>query len=184
MNFSYWLSWLIKSVLFYGGWIYCLQSVNVCEPYKGVLVIGAILIYLFIVSDNRPADFILVISLTVMGAMTDTAYALTGMIIYNCPFPDFPWIAPYWLISLWMLFAALIRESFAWLNGRWLLATVLGSAGGVSSYLGSMRMGAAEFGVSATIGITVLAIVWAIIVPASVYYSQWLDKITRNLKIN
>lgn len=176
---NYWISLAIKSALFYGGWVYCIQSVADCAPWKGALVIGAILVYLFIVSNNRLADLLMVVSLSVLGMVIDSIYGYTGMIIYNCPYRAFPWLAPYWLISLWMLFGALIREGFAWLNGRWLLAAVLGGAGGVSSYLASMKLGAAQFGVPEHVGIVVLAIVWAIVVPISVWYAEWLDHKTK-----
>jgi hypothetical protein len=179
MTLPFWLNFAIKSALFYGGWIYCVQSVKDCDPFNGTALISAILAYLFLVSNNRIADLVLVLSITVFGALTDSIYALTGMIIYKCTYATIPWIAPYWIVSLWMLFAALIRESFAWLYGRWWMATLLGSAGGVSSYLAAMRMGAAEFGVGALYGIIVLAIVWAIIVPLTVFYSRWIDRMTQ-----
>lgn len=173
---STWIHLAIKSALFYGGWFYCVQSVVNCNQFQGALVIGIILIYLFIVSNHRLADLIMLITITLFGSITDTLYAYTGFIQYKCVHETLPWLAPYWLVSLWMLFATLIRESFAWLYGRWTLAIVLGSAGGVSSYLAAMRMGAASFLVSESTGIIILAIMWAMIVPVSIWYAKTLEQ--------
>ncbi len=175
----YWINFAIKSALFYGGWLYCIESVVECAPWKGALVIAVIMAYLFIVSNNRLADLLLVVTLAAMGMITDSLYGITGMIIYNCPYRAVPWLAPYWLISLWMLFGALIREGFHWLYGRWFMAALLGGAGGVSSYLASMELGAAQFGVSKQIGIAVLAIVWAAVVPFCIWYAHWLELKTK-----
>ncbi len=173
---NHWIKYLFKSALFYEGWVFCIQCAARCHPAAGVYVIGLIILLLFLMSENKLADLVIVITISFVGSLTDTIYAMSGILKYNCPFKAFPLIAPYWVISLWALFATLLREGFGWLYGKWGRALLLGAIGGTSSYLASVRLGAAEWGISVHLGMLILAIVWSLLMPFCVWFSQYVGK--------
>jgi len=40
-----------------------------------------------------------------------------------------PWLAPVWIIAMWVAFATTLNVALGWLKGRWTLAAVLGGIG-------------------------------------------------------
>jgi hypothetical protein len=114
-------------------------------------------------SDARAEDGVLVVLSLCVGLAWDTAMASTGLVVYAAAGTRPEW-APLWILALWVLFATTLRESLAWLHGRWLLAAILGGAGGALSYLAAERLGACRLP-DASLAVPVLALGWAVITP-------------------
>jgi hypothetical protein len=66
---------------------------------------------------------------------------------------------------LWALLGSTLNHSMAWLQGRWLLAAVLGSVGGLASYEAGVRLGAVEM-VDVVACRWSLGLGWALLMPA------------------
>ena len=76
-----------------------------------------------------------------MGLVFDSLLVTVGWLEYpNGMFA--PVVAPYWILSMWVLFATTLNVSLAWLHGRYTLAAVFGAIGGPLSYLAGARLGA------------------------------------------
>ena len=87
-----------------------------------------------------------------------------------------PGFAPPWLLALWGLFAIQLNVLFRWLRGRWGLAMVLGAIAGPLSFRAGAALGAAQMP-HPTLTMGVLAIGWALWMPALVWMSARCDGI-------
>ena len=82
-------------------------------------------------------------------------------------------LAPYWIVTMWMLFATTLNSSMRWLKGRRLLAAVLGAVAGPLSYLAGQRLGGMEF-VEPRAALAFLAVGWAAVMPLVVTLAERL----------
>ena len=80
------------------------------------------------------------LSLGCIGALWDGLLARLGFL----EFPSgmfLPWLAPVWIIALWVGFATTLNVSLALLQGRWYWALLFGAVGGPLAYWAGMRLG-------------------------------------------
>lgn len=109
-----------------------------------------------------------------LGLVADSVLLATGWIAY--PNGDWlPGLAPYWIVCLWVLFATTLNVSMRWLSGRYLLAAVFGAVGGPLSYLAGAALGAMTF-FETTPALTALALVWAFVMPALMWFAACLEE--------
>lgn len=73
-------------------------------------------------------------------------------------------LPPVWMFCLWPVLATTVMHAFSALQGRHLLAAVLGGVGGVASFIAGTRMTGVEFA-SALFGPAIIAVVWAGLFP-------------------
>jgi len=79
-------------------------------------------------------------------------------------------LAPAWLWCLWVAFATTLEPGLSWFRRRLPLAASLGAVAGPFSYEVGVRLGAVSWGVPAPLGWVVLAVVWAVALPAMLRY--------------
>jgi hypothetical protein len=174
---------LIINVLgFQLGWIAC---VTLRSP--GLLVAGPVLAWFVWLSPRpmRAAGLLLVC--TLVGLLCDglllgsgllrlgglpacTQGLLNDALFVACSAPPPPWrtgllLAPAWMAVLWTLLGSSLNHSMAWLQGRWLLAAVLGGVGGLASYEAGVRLGAVEM-VDVAACRWLIGLGWALLMPA------------------
>ena len=78
--------------------------------------------------------------LAVIGAGFDSALVNSGWVSYaSGQFSAY--IAPYWIITMWMLFATTLNVSMRWMRGKPVLAAVFGLIGGPAAYLAGQKLG-------------------------------------------
>ena len=136
---------ILTFLFFYGGWGLCLALAKQEEPFIGPLVVASIIAFHLWFVPQKALEALLILSITIAGALSDTVYAYTGLIQYRTCFETFPCIAPLWVVSLWALFAMCLNHSMKWLYSRWILASILGCAGAVCSYLSAKEAGVITF---------------------------------------
>lgn len=168
--------WFFNAFFFYLGWLVCMYAAVGEYPILGPLVVGGILLYHFVVSKEKKSDFILCITLAVLGTIVDTLYMAIGMISYKGGYFNFPSIAPLWIVSLWVLYGTSVNHSLKWMRCNVFVAAILGAAGAISSYLVGVELGAVKFLWETDLALTVIGIVWAIVVPSSLYLGFRLKK--------
>ena len=96
-----------------------------------------------------------------------------GWVAYTSgQFSDF--IAPYWIVTMWMLFATTLNVSMRWLRGRPLLAGFFGAYGGPAAYIAGQALGGITL-VSQVPALLALAVGWALIMPVLMWLSEVLD---------
>ena len=86
-------------------------------------------------------------------------------------------MAPYWIVTMWMLFGTTINLSMRWMRGRPWLASAFGFVGGPLAYIGGHKIGGIQF-VDQTAAIAMLAIGWAIMMPLLMQLGERLDGVS------
>lgn len=154
---------IVNFLVFQAGWFATVLGAANGAPWLGpVAVLAAASLHLY--ASSRPSvEARLLAAAVALGLAADSALLATGWIDY----PNGHWapgLAPYWIVSLWALFATTLNVSMRWMRGRFVLAALFGAIGGPLSYLAGARLGAMTF-VETVPAVTALAIGWAVAMP-------------------
>jgi len=160
--------------IYQAAWFACVLGAARGNPLAGVFAVVAALAVLLAWSRRRNADLRLVGLSVAVGAIWDTLFAASGMVVYASPGP-LPVFAPPWILAMWALFAPLLREPLRWLHGRPALAAALGGIGGPLSYEAAARLGACSFADTA-FALAIIAAEWALVTPLLLSAAQRLDR--------
>jgi FtsH-binding integral membrane protein len=155
------------------GWLACAIGAAQGMAWLGPLVVALYLgLHLYwSPMRNKELRFILLVGL--IGMVVDSLKKITGLISYTGDV-SLAWLAPPWIIAMWLLFSTSLNGSLSWLKGRYALAVILGAVFGPLSYVSGARLGAAGFNFDFWITIGVLAVVWGLVVPGLVWLSEWM----------
>ncbi len=167
------MNMLINLIGFKVGWVSAVMGAASQMPWLGPLVF-AVVAFIHLRLARRPElELGLVIAAGVIGIWFDSFIVAMGWVAY--PSGQFsPLLAPYWIITMWMLFATTLNRSMVWLRGRVLLAAVLGAVAGPASYFAGQKLGAIEF-VDPVAALLALAVGWAVIMPVLMALAARLD---------
>jgi hypothetical protein len=80
-------------------------------------------------------------------------------------------LAPLWLLVLWAAYALIINGCMSWLHERYILAATLGAIGAPLSYLGGIKLGAADTTQTA-LALVVISLIFAAVTPLLLYLSK------------
>ena len=119
----------------------------------------------------RPVLYITLFS-GLYGATFDSIMVLTEVMVFP-PHFNFGIPSPFWMVTLWLGFGALVEKSFNKLYGKWVICALLGVIGGPMAYLGGFEMGAVDLGVSRYSFIFWVGLEWLIAMPLLTWYSQY-----------
>lgn len=86
--------------------------------------------------------------------------------------------APLWLSCLWPVFATTLLHAFRSFRERPFIAAILGAVGGTGSYVAGVALSPISFG-SEWGGPAVLAVLWAVLLPALLELAHQLEKSDR-----
>jgi hypothetical protein len=164
---------LSNFLLFQVGWFACVWSAAAHQPWFGILVTAVVVLAHVLRAPVPKAELQLVFLALVLGLVFDSLLVWQGWLQYSSGIV-FPNVAPYWIVALWGLFATLLNVSLRWMRGRWVLAIVCGAVGGPAAYYGGLRLGALEFG-NMPVGLSALAIGWAVLTPLLLALSSHFD---------
>jgi hypothetical protein len=155
---------LINFAAFQIGWFSSVIGGAKQMPWLGpVAVMIAVLLHLAYAPKPK-AEFSLILLCGVLGAVFDSVLVAAGWVTYPSGLvADF--MAPYWIVAMWMLFATTLNVSLKWLKDRPALAAVMGFVAGPMSYVAGQKLGGMEF-TNETAAIAALAIGWALMMPA------------------
>lgn len=118
-------------------------------------------------------EILLVLACGLIGASFDSMLVAAGWVTYKAGlFSDS--LAPYWIITMWMLFATTLNVSMRWLRGKPKLAALLGFYGGPASYLAGQALGGIVL-VNQFAALMALAIGWAVMMPILMWLAENLD---------
>lgn len=160
-------------VFFQIGWFSCVLSAAAHRPWIGLLVAIAVVVTHVLRAPMPKMELTLVGLTLAIGLVFDSILVWQGWLIYSSGIL-LQNVAPYWIVSLWVLFATLLNVSLRWMRGRWLIAALLGALGGPAAYYGGLRFGALEFG-NMQAGLTALAVGWAVLTPLLLALSTRFD---------
>jgi hypothetical protein len=94
-----------------------------------------------------------------IGMLVDSTLAMTGQIRFASAWP--PNLAPYWMLSLWIVFATTLNHSLRWLMMRPVAAALAGGVGGPLAYLAGAKLGALSITTPA-VTLPLIALLWMI----------------------
>ncbi len=164
---------LINFTAFQVGWFSSVLGAANGMPWLGPVVFIAVL-SLHLRGAQRPdLEIGLVLACGIVGTWFDSLLVATGWVAY--PAGQFSTVmAPYWIITMWMLFATTLNVSMGWLRGKRLLAAVLGAAAGPASYYAGQKLGAIELREPA-FALLALGVGWAFLMPLVLELAERLD---------
>lgn len=164
---------ILNFAAFQAGWFASVLGGANQLPWLGpvaLLIVAAT--HLSMVS--RPGiEFALVIFCGAIGAVFDSTLVAAGWVSYpSGMFAD--GFAPYWIITMWMLFATTLNVSLRWLHGRPLLAGALGLVAGPLSYVAGAKLGGITL-LDQVAAMTALGIGWGAMMPMLMLLAGRLD---------
>lgn len=163
-------------IAFQMGWFGSVLGAAHGYPWLGpLLVTGVVVLHLAAVA--RPQrEGILLLTAFLLGAVVDTVFVLLGWLQYGSG-QWASWLAPYWIMAMWPLFASTLNVSLRWLRGKNWLGVVMGAVAGPASYLAGASMGAVSLapGWLPLLGIGAF---WAALLPTLVHLATRLDGVS------
>ncbi len=169
------MSMLINIVAFKIGWLSSVIGGAQQMPWLGPLVALVVLSIHFYVSHRPSREIVLIVSAAALGAVFDSALLAAGWVQYSSGLIS-DYVAPYWIVTMWMLFATTLNVSLRWMRERPILASVFGLFGGPLAYIAGQKLGGITL-VNEVAALTALGIGWAAIMPFLLWLSKTFDGI-------
>jgi hypothetical protein len=164
---------ILNFIAFQAGWFASVLGAANGMPLLGPVVVAAVVaLHLYLVRVPA-AELRLLAAAALMGLLGDSLLLASGWIAY----PNGEWLsglAPYWIITMWLLFATTLNVSMRWMRGRYVIAAVFGAIGGPLSYLAGARLGAMTF-VEQVPAIAALALGWGVAMPLLTWLAERFD---------
>lgn len=120
-------------------------------------------VHLLLVRDRR-AELLLVLAAGALGFAADTIQGWLGVFQFTSGYA-MEWLAPPWIVVMWMQFGGTLRHCLAWLTSNPRLAAALGLLGGPLAFWAGSRLGAMTFGSPLWRSLLSIALVWALALP-------------------
>lgn len=170
---------LINFAAFQVGWFSSVIGAAKQMPWLGPLAFLVVLA-IHLRRAHRPrSELGLVLTCGVIGVFFDSLLVAVGWVTYPSGlFNDL--MAPYWIVTMWMLFGTTLNLSMGWLKGRPLLAAFFGAIGGPASYLAGQKLGGIEF-LEFYPAVIALGIGWALVMPVLMKLAERLDGVTESV---
>ncbi|MDX1498258.1 MAG: DUF2878 domain-containing protein [Woeseiaceae bacterium] len=164
---------ILNFVVFQLGWFSSVIGAAREMPWLGPLAALVALAIHFYHARRPMQELMLIVSCAMIGAIFDSLLVSSGWVEYSSGLFSES-LAPYWIITMWMLFATTLNVSLRWLRGRDALAAAFGFFGGPLTYLAGQKLGGISL-VNETAALLALAIGWAVIMPVLLRLSETFD---------
>lgn len=173
MNNRYHL--IINFVGFQIAWFACVLMAAKNQPTAGIIVAFIVVfIHLYLV-DNRLHALSLLLIIALIGSTWDSLLTSQQILVFSSGMIT-PYLAPTWIIAMWLSFATTISVSFRWLYQRYMLAFILGVISGPLVYHAGAALGAVSIPDKMTANIF-LAFGWGVIMPLLIFLSEKFENI-------
>lgn len=169
---------LINLAGFQLGWFACVLGAAHGLPWLGPLVALPVLYRHLRAAAAPAAEARLLLAAALVGLAIDSALLATGRLAFT-EGVLLPPLAPYWMVTLWLLFASTFNVSLRRLRERPLFAAGLGAAGGPLAYLAGEGLGAARILEPAWATHLAVAVAYAVATPALLTLARRLDGFAR-----
>lgn len=164
---------LLNVILFKLAWLSTIFGSANGMPLLGPAVVAvAVSVHLLLATEpGREVSLLLLAG--IIGLVWDSIMVSAGWVSY----PNGVLVqgfAPYWIVSMWVLFATTLNIAFRWLRDKPLVAVLLGAAFGPLSYYAGASAGAVEL-LQPIYALTALSIAWAILMPSLLALGRQFD---------
>ncbi len=111
---------------------------------------------------NRKAnDITIVLTLMALGLILDSVWLQLGLISYQMQWP-YSFMAPIWIVMLWVAFGLTINHSLSWIFDYKAIGVLMGAIGGPVSYLAAQQFGAVTLN-QPVLALAALATGWTLV---------------------
>ena len=160
-------------ILFQVGWFACIWGARLDIAWLGPIIVLAILIFHLSMAINPLKEMQLIFLTLLVGGLWDSFMVISGWLVYDTGmFSNH--FAPYWILSMWVLFATTFNVSLRWMKQRLILAALLGGTAGPLAYYAGSQLGAATMP-DVLITSLVIALGWSLLMPLLMWLSNRFD---------
>ncbi len=165
---------IINFLLFQLGWFACVLGGAYDQALLGSLIALAIIIYhCYRASDAVQEGRLLLLAL-IIGLIFESIITAQGIARYSTG-QVFDFMAPLWMILMWPLFATTLNLSMRWMKGLSpVVVAIIGALFAPLAYYAGNRLGAVSYD-DIKISLAIIAMAWAVLLPALVVMSLKLD---------
>jgi hypothetical protein len=157
-------------IFFKAGWIACILFAAAGMPLLSLLSV-AVVAGIHLARVAVPAkEALFLLCAAGLGLVWESVLAGTGLLQYVGA-DGGAWLAPAWIVSMWVLFGTTINYGLSWLKRHWIYPVVFGLFGGPAAFYAGSKMGAVAFG-DTLLAMGVLAAGWAILLPLACLISD------------
>lgn len=159
------------------GWFACVLMAAQGQPEIGIAIALIIVAFHLFVIQARLNTLALLFSVTLLGSAWDSVLTSQQILVFSSGLIS-PYLAPSWIIMMWLLFATTLNVSLRWLYGRTWLAMLLGAVAGPLAYQAGAALGAVVIP-DPLVGNIVLAIGWAGLLPLFINTAEAFDAMAK-----
>lgn len=162
---------LVHLCLFHACWIACVAGAGHGWPALGPVLVLTLTPLHLMWRGGSPGEAAYLGAAALLGYGADSALVLAGAL----RFPEYASLgqpSPFWMVALWVAFAATLPVSMAWLGRRSVLAVSAGAIAGPLSYQAGVALGALEWGSRPAQGVMAVAVEWALCLPLLLWLSR------------
>ena len=154
---------VINIVLFQVGWFACVLTAAINQPLVGAIISLFIIVTHILISKQYEQEIRIIVIAMVIGLIWDSLIVSAGWITYTSGMLS-EFMAPYWIVLMWALFATTLNFSLSWMKAKLLLAAVFGAVAGPLAYYAGVKLGAVQF-TNEVNALVALSIGWAVFTP-------------------
>jgi len=148
------------------------------QPSIGIAVAIVVTGIYFYLAENRLHAISILILITLIGGTWDSFLTSQQVLVFDSGMIA-PYLAPTWIIAMWLSFATTINVAFRWLYQKYILAFVLGAISGPLAYQAGAALGAVNIPDNMTAN-TFLAAGWGILMPLFAFIAETIENRTTN----
>ncbi|MDH5368610.1 MAG: DUF2878 domain-containing protein [Gammaproteobacteria bacterium] len=161
---------VINIILFQVGWFACVLTAASSLPYFGAFISLVILGTHVFISKQYRQELRMIFIAMMIGFIWDSLLVSIGWITYQSGMV-FDFMAPYWIVLMWALFAITINSSLSWMKEKLALASLFGAIAGPLAYYAGVKLGAVYF-IYELNALVALSIGWAVFTPLLLKLSE------------
>jgi hypothetical protein len=133
------------------------------RPAIGIVVVGVLVCAHLSWSRHARGELALIAVAAIIGLAFESLLQGSGWVSFAGRAPA-GWLAPPWMVALWVNFATTLNHSLRPLGRKPWLGAALGAVGGPASYWAGAELGAMRFH-DAGAALAALALAWGILTP-------------------
>lgn len=171
-----WVRFGVNSAIFYAAWFVC---VLLQMPWAVWFAAAAVVVHLTWVRPGH-REWLVVIVCSALGIVIDSALTATGVFRFDSADVGAimgTWLAPIWLMAIWLVFATTLNVSMKPFASRLWLAALLGGIAAPMSYFAGARLDVVSFPLGTPTTLLLLGAIWVFIFPLFLFVA---GRLTRN----
>ena len=156
---------IYNALLFQIAWLACVVGGDQVAPYVAAMVV---LLHLRYVSGDTH-EILLLLQILLLGIAVDSAFLFSGLLIGNSVLS----VPPFWLASLWLVFATTLLHSLAFFQRYRSIAPLVGFVSGALSYKAGTSLSDIGLAEPQWFSLFAIGLVWSVIFPLCLRLAQY-----------